>query len=179
MLEKAIVGGISAAILCGILLLIKAIKGSSQKQNEKSGENGVVSDRQPGQQGGQPTGMMGYVKKCFQNYANFSGRARRAEYWYFCLFNLIITMILSGLARVAGGEGYVGTALVGLYSLYTLATLIPSLAVAWRRLHDIGKSGGCWFIILIPIAGAIILLVWLAKAGDVGDNAYGPDPKAE
>lgn len=124
-------------------------------------------------------GMMDYVKKCFQNYANFNGRARRAEYWYFCLFNTIISVVLSGLGRLAGGEGFIATALTGIASLYSLATLVPGLAVAWRRLHDIGKSGAYWFFILIPLAGPIILLVWLAKAGDAGDNAYGPDPKAE
>ena len=124
-------------------------------------------------------GMMDYVKKCFQNYANFNGRARRAEYWYFCLFNTIISVVLSGLGRLAGGEGFIATALTGISSLYSLATLVPGLAVAWRRLHDIGRSGGYWFFIFIPLAGPIILLVWLAKAGDAGDNAYGPDPKAE
>ncbi len=124
-------------------------------------------------------GMMDYVKKCFQNYANFNGRARRAEYWYFCLFNTIISVVLSGLGRLAGGEGFIATALTGIASLYSLATLVPGLAVAWRRLHDIGKSGAYWFFILIPLAGPIILLVWLAKAGDAGDNSYGPDPKAE
>lgn len=66
-----------------------------------------------------------------------------------------------------------------LASIYSLAALVPGLAVAWRRLHDIGKSGAYYLFILIPIAGPIILLVWFAKAGDVGDNAYGPDPKAE
>ena len=124
-------------------------------------------------------GMMDYVKKCFQNYANFNGRARRAEYWYFCLFNTIISVVLSGLGRLAGGEGFIATALTGISSLYSLATLVPGLAVAWRRLHDIGRSGGYWFFIFIPLAGPIILLVWLATAGDAGDNAYGPDPKAE
>ncbi len=123
-------------------------------------------------------GMMDYVKKCFQNYANFNGRARRAEYWYFCLFNILISGALSLLSTVAG-KGAISSALTGLASLYSLATLVPGLAVAWRRLHDIGKSGGYWFFILIPIAGPIILLVWLATAGNAGDNAYGPDPKAE
>lgn len=124
-------------------------------------------------------GMMDYVKKCFQNYANFSGRARRAEYWYFCLFNFIVSGVLSLLGTIAGDGSFIATALTSIASLYSLATLVPGLAVAWRRLHDIGKSGGYWFFILIPLAGPIILLVWLAKAGDVGDNAYGPDPKAE
>ena len=122
--------------------------------------------------------FMDAVKKCFQNYANFSGRARRSEYWYFVLFNALVGGVLSGLARMAG-EGFIASSLTSLASLYSLATLVPGLAVAWRRLHDIGKSGGYWFFIFIPIAGPIILLVWLVKAGDAGDNAYGPDPKAE
>ena len=121
--------------------------------------------------------FMDAVKKCFQNYANFSGRARRSEYWYFVLFNALVGGVLSSLARMAG-EGFIASSLTSLASLYSLATLVPGLAVAWRRLHDIGKSGGYWFFIFIPIAGPIILLVWLVKAGDAGDNAYGPDPKA-
>lgn len=123
-------------------------------------------------------GFMDAVKKCFQNYATFSGRARRAEYWYFMLFNMIVSGVL-GLLGTMAGKGSFSTMLQGLASLYSLATFIPGLAVAWRRLHDIGRSGGYWFFILIPLAGPIILLVWLARAGDRGDNAYGPDPKAE
>lgn len=123
-------------------------------------------------------GIKDAIISCFQNYANFNGRARRAEYWYFCLFNVLISGVLSALSRMAG-EGFISSAFSAIATLYSLAVLIPGLAVAWRRLHDIGKSGAYWFFILIPIAGPIILLVWLAKAGDVGDNAYGPDPKAE
>ena len=123
-------------------------------------------------------GFMDAVKKCFQNYATFDGRARRAEYWYFCLFNMLVSGVVTGLGRIAG-EGFISTLLTSIGSLYSLATIIPGLAVAWRRLHDIGKSGAYWFFIFIPLAGPIILLIWLAKAGDVGDNAYGPDPKAE
>ena len=122
-------------------------------------------------------GMMDAVKKCFSNYANFSGRARRAEYWYFCLFNMLISFGIAVLISLAG-KGAFGTLLTGVSGLYSLAILIPSLAVSWRRLHDIGRSGGYWFFILIPLVGPIILLVWLATAGNVGDNAYGPDPKA-
>ena len=86
---------------------------------------------------------------------------------------------MSLLGTIAGDGSFIATALTSIASLYSLATLVPGLAVAWRRLHDIGKSGAYWFFILIPLAGPIILLVWLAKAGDAGDNAYGPDPKAE
>ena len=122
-------------------------------------------------------GMMDAVKKCFNNYANFNGRARRAEYWYFCLFNVLISAGIGVLATIFG-DGALGTLLKGASYLYSLAVFIPGLAVAWRRLHDIGRSGGYWFFILIPLVGPIILLVWLATAGNVGDNAYGPDPKA-
>ena len=123
-------------------------------------------------------GLMDAVKKCFQNYANFNGRARRAEYWNFCLFNLLISLGLGALGNLAG-DGFIGTVISGISYLYSLAVFIPGLAVAWRRLHDIGKSGAYWFFIFIPLVGAILLIIWLATAGDVGDNAYGPDPKAQ
>ena len=123
-------------------------------------------------------GLMDAVKKCFQNYANFNGRARRAEYWNFCLFNLLISLGLGALGNLAG-DGFFGTVISGISYLYSLAVFIPGLAVAWRRLHDIGKSGAYWFFIFIPLVGAVLLIIWLATAGDVGDNAYGPDPKAQ
>lgn len=123
-------------------------------------------------------GLMDAVKKCFQNYANFNGRARRAEYWNFCLFNLLISLGLGALGQLAG-DGFFGSLISGVSYLYSLAVFIPGLAVAWRRLHDIGKSGAYWFFIFIPLVGAILLIIWLATAGDVGDNAYGPDPKAQ
>ena len=123
-------------------------------------------------------GLMDAVKKCFQNYANFNGRARRAEYWNFCLFNILVSLGLGALGQLAG-DGFFGTVISGISYLYSLAIFIPGLAVAWRRLHDIGKSGAYWFFVFIPLVGAILLIIWLATAGDVGDNAYGPDPKAE
>lgn len=123
-------------------------------------------------------GLMDAVKKCFQNYANFNGRARRAEYWNFCLFNLLISLGLGALGQLAG-DGFFGSLISGVSYLYSLAVFIPGLAVAWRRLHDIGKSGAYYLFILIPLVGAILLIIWLATAGDVGDNAYGPDPKAQ
>ena len=85
-------------------------------------------------------GFMDAVKKCFQNYVNFSGRARRAEYWYFMLFNFLISFGLSILGTLAGQDSFLGTVFNGIASLYSLAVFIPGLAVAWRRLHDIGKS---------------------------------------
>ena len=122
--------------------------------------------------------MMDAVKKCFENYANFNGRARRSEYWYFYLFNMLISLGLYLLSSLAG-EGFISSALGTISSLYGLAVLIPGLAVCWRRLHDIGKSGANWFFIFIPIVGAVLLIVWFATEGNHGDNAYGPDPKGQ
>jgi uncharacterized membrane protein YhaH (DUF805 family) len=118
-----------------------------------------------------------YKKVVFENYANFKGRARRSEYWYFALMNLIILVIATVLDSTLGMNfapfpyGY-------LYLLVVLTTFIPGLAVAVRRLHDVGKSGWFYFIALIPIIGAIWLLVLFFTEGNKGENQYGPDPKA-
>ncbi|AWH84605.1 DUF805 domain-containing protein [Flavobacterium album] len=115
--------------------------------------------------------MEWYLKVVRDNYANFSGRARRSEYWYFILFNLIFLIALYVLAMLIGTIG------MALYGIYALATFVPGLAVAVRRLHDINKSGWYYFVVLIPIVGGIWLLVLLATEGDRGPNQYGPDPK--
>lgn len=104
------------------------------------------------------------VKTCFSKYATFSGRASRSEYWYFCLFNVIVSIVLYALA-MATGLGF-------LTSLYSLAVLLPGLAVFTRRMHDIGKSGWNYFWVLLPIVGAILLLIWLCRESDA-ENQYG------
>lgn len=104
------------------------------------------------------------VKHVFTNYAKFSGRARRSEYWYFFLFNFVVSLLLSYILPAVSG-------------VYSLAVLIPSLALSWRRLHDIGKAGGWYFICLVPLVGWILLLVWLCKDSQPGENQYGPNPK--
>ncbi len=116
------------------------------------------------------------VRNVFQNYATFTGRARRSEYWYFALFNMLVSGILTALENAAG-DGGIGSILAIVSGLFSLAVLVPSLAVTWRRLHDIGKSGANYFLILIPLVGAILLLVWLCRDSDPGDNMYGPNPK--
>ena len=118
------------------------------------------------------------VTSVFNNYANFSGRARRSEYWYFCLFNALVGLVFGILVSLGKDGSALQRIFTGLSSLYSLAILVPSLALAWRRLHDIGKSGGNYFWGLVPLVGPILLLVWFCRAGDEGDNAYGPDPKA-
>ena len=119
-----------------------------------------------------------YKKVVFENYANFSGRARRSEYWYFVLMNILLLIVATVLDSTLGINfsplpyGY-------LYLLVALATLIPGIAVAVRRLHDVGKSGWFYFIVLIPIIGGIWLLILFATEGNSGDNDYGSDPKKE
>ena len=117
-------------------------------------------------------GFMDAVKSVFGNYADFSGRARRSEYWYFVLFNFLVSFALGFIGGLLGDN--VSTVLSGIWSL---VVLIPSLAVAWRRLHDIGRSGAYFLLILIPLVGAILLIVWFCQPGQPGDNQYGPDPK--
>jgi uncharacterized membrane protein YhaH (DUF805 family) len=123
---------------------------------------------------------MNYYLKVLQNYANFSGRARRSEYWYFALFNLfaiISTAILDRLFGTTFDMGFGPSPYGYITILYYFFIFIPSLAVFVRRLHDVGKSG--WFILisLIPLIGAIWLLVLTFTDSDTGDNAYGSNPK--
>ena len=114
------------------------------------------------------------VKSVFTKYATFSGRARRSEYWYFFLFNCIVSALIGAIGAAIGGESTASS----LSSIWSLAVFIPTLAVSWRRLHDIGKAGGFWFLNFIPLVGQIILLVWFCKDSQPEDNQYGPNPKA-
>lgn len=119
---------------------------------------------------------MNWYLAVLKKYAEFSGRARRREYWLFALFNLLITM---ALAFVDGATGLMHETGYGLLSgLYTLAILIPGIAVSVRRLHDTGRSGWWLFIGLVPLIGAIVLLVFMLLDSHPGDNEYGPNPKA-
>ncbi|MCH9660824.1 MAG: DUF805 domain-containing protein [Bacteroidetes bacterium] len=125
-----------------------------------------------------------WKKVVFKNYANFEGRARRSEYWYYTLLNIIIVVPLAFLIGfVGGGAGedspifYIG---LGLLLLIALALLIPSIAVAVRRLHDTNKSGWWYLLGVIPLVsyiGGIVLLVFYCSNGDSGTNQYGQDPK--
>lgn len=131
--------------------------------------------------------MIDYWKKVvFKNYANFEGRARRSEFWYFTLFNIILSFVLGiiegfiGLSetRYLGDTGFAYSTSV-LSNLFSLALLVPTLAVGARRLHDIGKSGWWQLIMLIPIVGYIILIVFWATDGEQGSNEHGPNPKTK
>ena len=115
---------------------------------------------------------LGVLKK----YAEFNGRARRKEYWMFFLFNLLISIGLSIIDMMTGTVNQWGLGLLS--GLYGLAVLVPSIAVAVRRLHDTDRSGWWLLISLIPLIGVIVLLVFLLLDGTPGDNKYGASPKA-
>jgi len=120
---------------------------------------------------------MNWYLKVLKQYADFGGRARRSEYWYFVLFNLIFSIVAATLDNVLGiameGMGNYGPLTI----IYSLVVFIPGLAVLVRRLHDVGKSGWMYFIALIPIIGAIWLLVLLATDSEAGSNKWGENPK--
>jgi uncharacterized membrane protein YhaH (DUF805 family) len=118
-----------------------------------------------------PNPLISYWKKVvLENYANFSGRARRAEFWWYFLANFIVSVVLNLLQAAA-------SIFVVLVVIYGLAVLIPGIAVGIRRLHDTGKSGWWLLIALIPIVGIIVLIVFWATDGQPGPNQYGPSEK--
>src|SRR5690349_16329796 len=98
------------------------------------------------------------VQTCFQKYATFDGTARRSEYWWFALFYLVANLVLSEISTTLGG-------------IFALAMIIPSIAVATRRLHDTDRSGWWQLLSLVPIVGVIVLIVFLAQ--DSRPNRYG------
>lgn len=115
-----------------------------------------------------------------RKYADFYGRARRAEYWLFALLMAIIVVPISVISEVieAGGDVSGGVMLLMLVlSLVYLGLLIPSLAVTVRRLHDTNRSGWWVLISLIPLVGAIVMFVFAVLDGTPGPNKYGSDPK--
>ena len=106
----------------------------------------------------------------WKNYAVFSGRSRRRDYWMAQLVNIIVSFILGILS------GFADFFLI-LVGLYSLALIVPSLSLTWRRLHHIGKTGAWFFISFVPAVGGIILLVFTCMDSQPGMNAYGPNPK--
>lgn len=117
-----------------------------------------------------------YKKVVLQNYFNFNGRARRSEYWYYTLMNIIIAIVAMILDKTLG-INFDPLPYGPLYALYGLAVFLPGLGVAVRRLHDVNKSGWFLLIALVPLIGAIWLLVLFCTEGDKGENQYGHDPK--
>ncbi len=125
---------------------------------------------------------MNWYLRAIKNYVNFSGRARRKEYWMFFLFNMIFGTVAAIIDRIIGSDiAFMGVRLgYGVIGIaYSTFVLIPSLSISFRRLHDIDKSAGWLFIGLIPVVGAIWLFVYSILAGTPGDNRFGADPKAD
>lgn len=115
-----------------------------------------------------------YYVGTLKRYVDFNGRARRREFWMFFLANFVVSMginILGSAVMNASAAQLPG-------AIYSLAVLLPALSIGARRLHDTGKSGWWLLIALVPLVGAILLIVFWATEGNKGQNSYGPDPKA-
>jgi uncharacterized membrane protein YhaH (DUF805 family) len=110
------------------------------------------------------------VKSCFAKYATFPGRAARSEFWYWQLF-----LTAAGIA-VAIVDAVLGLHGKPLGLIFYLVTLVPTLAVGVRRLHDTGRSAWWLLLWLVPLIGWIVFLVWACTKGSNGYNGYGPDP---
>lgn len=118
--------------------------------------------------------MMNYYLSVWKKYAVFSGRASRAEYWYFTLVNVLINGIMELVRHFITSAA---VSLSYLVLIYALAVLVPTLAVSVRRLHDTDRSGWWLFIGLIPLIGALVLIYFYIEDGTPGANEYGPNPK--
>lgn len=127
--------------------------------------------------------MFDWYLKVVRNYAYFGGRARRSEYWYFTLVNILISFGIQITGGIVGailrpiGLGSISVVFAGIAALYTLALFVPSIAVGVRRLHDTGRSGWWLLIGLIPVVGFIVLIVFFAMDSVPGSNRWGPSPK--
>jgi uncharacterized membrane protein YhaH (DUF805 family) len=125
---------------------------------------------------------MSWFLLAWQKAADFSGRSRRKEYWYFHLFNslVVFALMLFGLVFdwAIFGEGHKGGIVFFLFVLYGVPCIVPSLSVTIRRLHDIGKSGWWYFIAFVPLIGGIILFVFNLLDSEPYANEWGLDPKA-
>ena len=119
---------------------------------------------------------MNYYSICLSKFADFSGRARRREYWTFALVNGLIGVLLSILGLAFGEDSSASTIIL---AVFYLIILLPNLSVSVRRLHDIGKSGWWLFIGLIPLLGSLILFAWTLMDSEPGENQYGKNPKEE
>ena len=113
-----------------------------------------------------------YFKLAISKYAQFEGRSRRSEYWYFALFYVLI------LIALVVAEAVLFQTMIT-YLIGVLFFIVPALAVSVRRLHDVGKSGWYYLITLIPLVGPIVFLVWACTDSQYGANAWGPNPKGE
>lgn len=117
---------------------------------------------------------MQYYIKYFQNYVNFKDRSTRMDYWMVVLINIIISLILGTIDRIVFLPMLSVTLLTGLYGL---VTIIPSISLAVRRLHDVDRSGLWCLLALVPLVGCIVLIIFFCQSGTQGSNRFGSDPK--
>ena len=111
------------------------------------------------------------TKTCFNKYATFSGRASRSEYWFFILFGVlggIVTLIIDVMIL----DYSIESEYTPINLIFSLILIIPSIAVACRRLHDVNKSGW-WQLIWLTIIGGILLFIWYVKEGEKKKNRFG------
>jgi len=124
--------------------------------------------------------MIEYYKMALNRYADFSGRSRRSEYWFFVLGNVLIVFALGivggGIAAAVGSEEAMMIP-VGLMAIFYLAVFIPTLALVVRRFHDQGKSGWFALLLLIPYLGGLVVFVFMCLDSEPGANQWGPNPK--
>lgn len=114
-----------------------------------------------------PSAPMTFVEAittCFNKYCDFNGRASRAEFWWWILFNFIVGFVCGLINQWLG-------------NIASLALLLPNLGVCWRRLHDTGRAGGWWFINFIPLVGWILFIVWAAQPSEPQPNRFGNVPE--
>ena len=119
---------------------------------------------------------MNWYLVALKKYAVFAGRARRKEFWLFVLFNTLIAVALAVIDMLTGTfDEDVG---LGLFSgLYAVAMIVPSIAVAVRRLHDTDRSGWWYLLVFLPVIGGLVILVFMCLDGTLGSNRFGPNPK--
>ena len=112
-----------------------------------------------------------FYKDAFKNYVNFEGRASKSQYWYFGMWNPIVSIVISIVLNIIlhGNAVYVSW-------VYDLIIFLPAISISVRRLHDIGKSGWWNLIIFIPLIGVIVLVVFALMSSEPGTNKYGANP---
>ena len=111
------------------------------------------------------------ISSGFRNYVGFSGRASRSEFWYWTLFTVLVSIVMSIIDLEV-----LSSSVTPFSSIWGLVTLLPSLAMGVRRLHDTDRSGWWWLLSFIPLIGIIVLIVFWCSEGTRGPNRFGPDP---
>lgn len=119
---------------------------------------------------------MEWYFKVLNNYFGFTGRARRKEFWMFFLFHVLFGLFAISVDLYMGND-ILEANLYSLYYIYFFATLIPSISVGIRRLHDAGRNSAWILLSIIPILGPLILLILYTEPGQPFDNKFGPNPK--